>query len=129
ADMDAMLTGGARWAVEQGWGEERDLARIEEQGVERDARPKYVSERAKERQRRQMGTLGSGNHYLEMQVIADILDEAAADAFHLAQDDGVITIHCGSRVFGHQIRDDSLKAMIEGAKGAGFLPPVWQHAC
>src|SRR5262249_56053228 len=107
--MEGMGSGGARWAVAQGWGEERDLARIEEQGVERDARPECVSERAKERQRRQMGTLGSGNHYLEMQVIADILDEAAAESFHLAKDDAVGTIHCGSRGPGHQIGSDYLK--------------------
>src|SRR5262252_6095613 len=128
-DMDAMLTGGARWAVEQGWGEERDLARIEEQGVERDARPKYVSERAKERQRRQMGTLGSGNHYLEMQVIADILDEAAAESFHLAKDDVVVTIHCGSRGLGHQIGSDYLKEMTEAAKAAGIALPERELAC
>src|SRR5205809_717802 len=104
ADMDAMLTGGARWAVEHGWGEERDLARIEEGGVDRDARPECVSDRAKERQRRQMGTLGSGNHYLEIQAVTEILDQAAAEAFHLATDDVVVTIHCGSRGLGHYAR-------------------------
>src|SRR5262249_35208086 len=119
ADMEAMLTGGARWAVAQGWGEERDLARIEEQGVERGARSECVSERAKERQRRQMGTLGSGNHYLEIQAIAEILDEATAEAFHLAKDDVVVTIHCGSRGLGHQIGSDYLKEMTEAAKAAG----------
>ncbi|HYY38367.1 MAG TPA: RtcB family protein, partial [Xanthobacteraceae bacterium] len=97
AEMDAMLTGGARWAIERGCGEARDLERIEEQGVQKDARPECVSERAKERQRRQMGTLGSGNHYLEVQVVAEILDPDAAKTFHLSKDDVVITIHCGSR--------------------------------
>src|SRR5947199_45361 len=72
ADMDAMLTGGARWAVEQGWGEERDLARIEEGGVDRNARPECVSDRAKERQRRQMGTLGksSGDFFRMLRSIS-----------------------------------------------------------
>ena len=67
-EMDAMLAGGARWAVERGWGELRDLERIEENGRMAGARPDYVSERAKERQRREMGTLGSGNHYLEFRA-------------------------------------------------------------
>ena len=129
ADMDAMLTGGARWAVEQGWGEERDLARIEEGGVDRNARPECVSDRAKERQRRQMGTLGSGNHYLEIQAVTEILDQAAAEAFHLATDDVVVTIHCGSRGLGHQIGSDYLKEMTAAAKAAGIELPERELAC
>jgi len=129
ADMDAMLTGGARWAVEHGWGEERDLARIEEGGVDRNARPECVSDRAKERQRRQMGTLGSGNHYLEIQAVTEILDEAAAEAFHLATDDVVVTIHCGSRGLGHQIGSDYLKEMTAAAKAAGIELPERELAC
>jgi tRNA-splicing ligase RtcB (3'-phosphate/5'-hydroxy nucleic acid ligase) len=78
--MDAMLTGGARWAVERGWGEERDLARIEEGGTMQDAKPEFVSDRAKKRQRREMGTLGSGNHYLEVQAVAEIFDEETGRA-------------------------------------------------
>jgi tRNA-splicing ligase RtcB len=66
-----MLAG--RWAVERGWGERRDLERIEERGAMAGAKPEMVSERAKERQRREMGTLGSGNHYLEVQAVAEIL--------------------------------------------------------
>ena len=128
-DMDAMLTGGARWAVEHGWGEERDLARIEEGGVDRNARPECVSDRAKERQRRQMGTLGSGNHYLEVQVVADILDLDAAQAFHLSTDDVVVTIHCGSRGLGHQIGSDYLKEMTAAAKAAGIELPERELAC
>ena len=73
-EMDAMLSGGARWAVERGWGEARDLERIEEEGTMAGARPECVSDRAKERQRREMGTLGSGNHYLEVQAVAEIFD-------------------------------------------------------
>jgi tRNA-splicing ligase RtcB/Glycosyltransferase family 20 len=70
-EMDLMLAG--RWAVERGWGERRDLERIEERGAMAGAKPEMVSERAKERQRREMGTLGSGNHYLEVQAVAEIL--------------------------------------------------------
>ena len=84
-DMDAMLAGGARWAVERGWGEMRDLERIEEQGQMAGAEPAHVSERAKERQRREMGTLGSGNHYLEVQAVAEIFDPAVAGVFGLAR--------------------------------------------
>ncbi|MEX2318466.1 MAG: RtcB family protein, partial [Bauldia sp.] len=111
AEMNAMLEGGARWAVERSWGEERDLARIEEGGQASGARPDFVSERANERQRREMGTLGSGNHYLEVQAVAEIFDEAAASAFDLGQDQVVVTIHCGSRGLGHQIGSEFLKEM------------------
>ncbi|MFL6833399.1 MAG: RtcB family protein [Xanthobacteraceae bacterium] len=129
AEMDAMLTGGAHWAIARGWGEARDLERIEEQGVQKDAEPDCVSERAKERQRRQMGTLGSGNHYLEMQVIAEILDPDAAQAFHLSKDDVVVTIHCGSRGLGHQIGSEYLKEMTAAAKAAGIGLPDRELAC
>jgi tRNA-splicing ligase RtcB (3'-phosphate/5'-hydroxy nucleic acid ligase) len=129
ADLDAMLTAGARWAVAHGWGEERDLERIEEGGMETDAKPECVSARAKERQRRQMGTLGSGNHYLEVQAVADILDPGAAEAFHLSKDDVVITIHCGSRGLGHQIGSEYLKEMAIAAKAAGIDLPDRELAC
>ena len=69
-----MLARGACWAVERGWGEARDLERIEEAGRMAGAQPEHVSERAKERQRREMGTLGSGNHYLEVQIVTKIFD-------------------------------------------------------
>src|SRR5262249_56067767 len=69
ADLDAMLTAGARWAVAHGWGEERDLGRIEEGGMEADAKPECVSERAKERQRRQIATLGPGTPYPHVQPV------------------------------------------------------------
>jgi tRNA-splicing ligase RtcB len=129
ADLDAMLTAGARWAVAHGWGEERDLERIEEGGMETDAKPECVSERAKERQRRQMGTLGSGNHYLEVQAVADILDPGVAGAFHLSKDDVVVTIHCGSRGLGHQIGSEYLKEMAIAAKAAGIDLPDRELAC
>jgi tRNA-splicing ligase RtcB len=129
AEMEAMLTGGAHWAVERGWGETRDLARIEEQGVEKDAKPECVSERAKERQRQQMGTLGSGNHYLEVQVVTEILDPEAAEAFRLSKDDVVITIHCGSRGLGHQIGSEYLKEMTAAAKAAAIRLPDRELAC
>jgi tRNA-splicing ligase RtcB (3'-phosphate/5'-hydroxy nucleic acid ligase) len=128
-EMDAMLSGGARWAVERGWGEARDLERIEEGGVAVDARPDCVSEKAKHRERREMGTLGSGNHYLEVQAVAEIFDAQAAKSFHLALQDVVVTIHCGSRGLGHQIGTEFLKEMAVAAGAAGIALPDRELAC
>ncbi len=128
-EMDAMLAGGARWAVERGWGDLRDLERIEEGGQMAGAVPAQVSERAKERQRREMGTLGSGNHYLEVQAVAEIFDQTAARAYGLAEDAVVATIHCGSRGLGHQIGSEFLKEMAITAADAGIVLPDRELAC
>jgi len=129
AAMDAMLLGGARWAVDCGLGEARDLERIEEGGRMAGARPEYVSERAKERQRREMGTLGSGNHYLEIQGVAELFDEKVAAVFGLAYDDVVVTIHCGSRGMGHQIGTEFLKEMVMVAESSGIELVDRELAC
>ncbi|MGC2116989.1 MAG: RtcB family protein [Pseudolabrys sp.] len=128
-EMDAMLSGGAYWAVERGWGEARDLERIEERGKMAGAMRENVSERARERQQREMGTLGSGNHYLEVQAIAEIFDTAVAKAYGLAQDDVVVTIHCGSRGLGHQIGTEFLKEMVIAASASGITLPDRELAC
>ena len=129
AEMAAMLSGGAQWAVDRGFGEARDLERIEEQGRMAGARPEYVSDRAKQRQRREMGTLGSGNHYLEVQAVAEIFDPTVAAVFGLKQDDVVVTIHCGSRGLGHQIGTEFLKEMVMTAKASGIELPDRELAC
>jgi tRNA-splicing ligase RtcB (3'-phosphate/5'-hydroxy nucleic acid ligase) len=129
AGMDAMLSGGARWAVEQGLGDARDLERIEEQGCMAGARPACVSQRAKERQRREMGTLGSGNHYLEIQAVAEIFDSVVAGTFGLTEGDVVATIHCGSRGLGHQIGTEFLKEMVVTAESTGIALPDRELAC
>lgn len=129
ADMDAMLAGGARWAVEQGWGAAADLERIEENGCMAGARPDIVSDDAKRRQRKETGTLGSGNHYLEVQHVAEIFDAATATAFGLARRQAVVSIHCGSRGLGHQIGTDFLRAMAVAAPARGFRPPDRELAC
>ncbi len=129
AEMEAMLSQGAHWAVARGWGDMRDFERIEEQGRMVGARPDCVSDRAKERQRREMGTLGSGNHYLEVQAVAEILDTAVADVFGLKQDEIVVTIHCGSRGLGHQIGTEFLKEMVVTAAEAGIDLPDRELAC
>jgi tRNA-splicing ligase RtcB len=128
-EMDAMLSGGARWAVERGWGEAPDLERIEENGTMAGAEPEHVSERAKERQRQEMGTLGSGNHYLEVQAVAEIFDAPVAQVFELQQDDVVVTIHCGSRGLGHQIGSEFLKEMVVTAEASGIKLPDRELAC
>jgi tRNA-splicing ligase RtcB (3'-phosphate/5'-hydroxy nucleic acid ligase) len=129
AEMDAMLLGGAEWAVARGWGEERDLGRIEEGGRMAGAEPRFVSDHAKQRQRREMGTLGSGNHYLEVQSVEEIFDAEAASAYGLKQGEVVVTIHCGSRGLGHQIGTEFLKEMVVSAAAAGIALPDRELAC
>lgn len=128
-EMDAMLSGGARWAVGRGWGEASDLDRIEENGTMSGAMPENVSERARERQRREMGTLGSGNHYLEVQAVAEIFDANVAKSYGLAEDDVVVTIHCGSRGLGHQIGTEYLRDMVVAASASGITLPDRELAC
>ena len=128
-EMNQMLRGGAVWAVERGYGTESDLARTEEQGCMAGADPAQVSDKAKERQRREMGTLGSGNHYLEVQLVAQIFDQAAAAGFALVEGDIVVSIHCGSRGLGHQIGTEFLKSMATKAASHGIRLPDRELAC
>ncbi len=127
--MDAMLSGGGGWAVRQGWGETADLVRTEEQGCMAGARPDCVSARAKERQRREMGTLGSGNHYLEVQRVEAVYNTVAAAAFGLNEGDAVVSIHCGSRGLGHQIGTEYLREMAIAAQSFGIDLPDRELAC
>ena len=129
AEMDAMLAGGARWAVESGWGLAADLERIEERGQMSGAEPEMVPQRAKERQRDEMGTLGSGNHYLEVQEVTAVFDSSIAAAFGLKIGDVVVMIHCGSRGLGHQIGTDFLKRMATSARQYGIRLPDRELAC
>ncbi|MCX7897422.1 MAG: RtcB family protein [Rhodocyclaceae bacterium] len=129
AEMDAMLVGGARWAVEHGWGRREDLARIEEGGCVAAADPQAVSAQAKKRQRDEMGTLGSGNHYLEVQEVAEIFDAETAAAFGLRLGEIVVSIHCGSRGLGHQIGTDYLREMAIAAPAQGISLPDRELAC
>lgn len=128
-EMDAMLAGGASWAVARGFGKEEDLQRIEEGGSMQGARPDQVSLQAKRRQRDEMGTLGSGNHYLEVQRVAELFDSEAAQAFGLRQGEVVISIHCGSRGLGHQIGTEFLKRMVMSAGQYGIQLPDRELAC
>ncbi len=128
-EMDSMLRGGARWAVERGYGTPGDLERIEEQGCMEGALPEEVSDQAKHRQQDEMGTLGSGNHYLEVQRVEEIHDAERAAALGLHQDDIVISLHCGSRGLGHQIGTEFLRRMVLAAPGEGITLPDRELAC
>jgi tRNA-splicing ligase RtcB len=127
--MDAMLAGGAQWAVERGWGWTTDLERIEEHGQMKHAKPANVSAHAKKRQRDEMGTLGSGNHYLEVQKVVRVFDVKAAEVFGLKENAVVVSIHCGSRGLGHQIGTDFLRKMAIAAGQYGITLPDRELAC
>jgi tRNA-splicing ligase RtcB len=128
-EMDRMLAGGASWAVGEGYGRPEDLARVEEHGRMEGAEPDTVSQRAKQRQRDEVGTLGSGNHYLEVQEVAQLHDETIAKAYGLAKGDVVVTIHCGSRGLGHQIGTEFLREMVTRAAEHGLTLPDRELAC
>ncbi|MBI3304091.1 MAG: RtcB family protein, partial [Deltaproteobacteria bacterium] len=128
-EMDAMLSGGARWAVERGYGTPEDLERIEEHGCMQGANPDEVSEHAKKRQQDEVGTLGSGNHYLEVQEVTAVYNTRIAAAFGIQQGDILVSIHCGSRGLGHQIGTEFLKKMAIAAAEYGIELPDRELAC
>lgn len=128
-EIDAMLNGGATWAVANGYGTRADLDFIEERGTMRGADATYVSQIAKDRQRDQLGTLGSGNHYLELQAVEAIYAPEAATTFGISKGDVLLTIHCGSRGLGHQIGQDYMKAMLVEAPRHGLVMKDRELAC
>ncbi|MGV9810058.1 RtcB family protein [Micromonospora chersina] len=129
AELDAVLRGGSRYAVERGFGVQRDLDRCEDYGAVGDANPAQVSERAVERGARQVGSLGSGNHFLEVQAVEEVYDEAVAAAFGLRAGQVSVMIHCGSRGLGHQICTDYVRDMEKVMPGYGIHVPDRQLAC
>ncbi|MFP4167422.1 MAG: RtcB family protein [Desulfonatronovibrionaceae bacterium] len=128
-EMESMLERGAVWAVSKGYGTKGDLERIEEGGRAGGALVECVSKKARERQKKEMGTLGSGNHYVEVQAVREIFDEQAARAFGLRMSDCVVSIHCGSRGLGHQIGTDYIREMGRAAKENGIYLPARELAC
>lgn len=128
-ELEEVMVKGAKWAIERGFGWEEDLERIEEGGAMRGADPSKVSKRAIERGRPQLGSLGAGNHFLEIQVVERVFDRAYANAVGL--EEGLITvmIHTGSRGFGHQICDDYVKIMGAAMRKYGIQVPDRQLAC
>lgn len=129
SELDDVLLGGAYWAVQNGFGQKEDLVFVEEHGKMSHAKPEYVSEQAKKRQQNEMGTLGSGNHYLEIQVVDKIYDREAATSFGLEEQQIIISIHCGSRGLGHQIGSDYLLSLAKAAKQLGLTLPDRELAC
>ena len=126
--LDRVLTQGARWTVEQGYGTPRDLECIEANGT-LPADPDAVSRRAKERGKNQLGTVGSGNHFVEVGYVAEIFDEAAANRLGLKHDGVTIFIHSGSRGLGYQVCEDNLDTMVQAADKYGIDLPDKQLCC
>ncbi|MEV4809098.1 RtcB family protein [Micromonospora avicenniae] len=129
SELDGVLRGGSRYAVERGFGVERDLTRCEDYGAVDDANPHEVSERAVERGARQVGSLGSGNHFLEVQAVEEVYDDRVAAAFGLHPGQLCVMIHCGSRGLGHQICTDYVRGMEKVMARYGIQVPDRQLAC
>src|SRR6266446_10667532 len=128
-ELHQVLERGAGWAVAQGYGTARDLEHIEENGCLRGAAPEAVSARALERGRPQLGSIGSGNHFVEVDYVAEIYDAEVAQALGMSLDQIMITIHTGSRGFGYQVCDDALKLMQSTTKKYGIVIPDRQLCC
>jgi len=127
--INKILEGGVPKLVEQGYGEKEDIENCEERGRMEQADASYVSERAKNRGRDQVGTLGSGNHFCEVQKVETIFDEKIAEVFGLFKDQIVIMVHCGSRGLGHQIATDYIKIMMQAMPKYGIKLPDRELAC
>jgi len=128
-DEKQVLRQGARWAVEHGYGFQEDLEATEDNGLIKNADPEQVSVRALERGRNQLGTLGSGNHFLEIEVVEEIFDTQAAAAFGLEKGQVAVLIHSGSRGLGYQVCDDHLAKMVRHMGELDFSLPDRQLAC
>ncbi len=129
AELKKVVRQGARWAVARGYGSESDLEYIEESGCVDGCDPAAVSAHAYARGSKQLGTLGSGNHFLEVGYVAEIYNPKAAAALGLFLDQITVIIHCGSRGFGYQVCDDSLGIMDKAGRKYGISLPDRQLAC
>jgi len=129
-EIDEVLAKGARWAVEKGYGRREDLETTEENGEMAGANPARVSDKAKKRGIPQLGTLGSGNHFLEVAVVDQIRDESIAKDMGINQVGQVmLLVHCGSRGLGHQTADDYIGVMVNAMNKYGIEVPDRQLAC
>ena len=128
-ELDSVLREGALWAIQHGYGNAGDLSRIEDYGGIANAEPALVSSRAKERGHDQLGTLGSGNHFLEIQVVEELFDDEIAMRFGLRMGQIVVLLHCGSRGLGHQVCTDYLDVMQNAMKRYGISVVDRQLAC
>ena len=128
-ELEAVLVEGAHWAVRNGYGTPEDLDKIEETGQLEGADPGAVSPRAMERGRPQLGTLGSGNHFVEVGFVEEVYDERLADRLRLFPNQITMIVHTGSRGFGHQVCDDYVRVMLKAAAKYGIELPDKQLAC
>ncbi|MCF8070250.1 MAG: RtcB family protein [Desulfobacterales bacterium] len=128
-EVKRVLVQGSRWAVHQGYGEDSDIEHTEEHGCMTNADPGEISDRAVERGLRQLGTLGSGNHFLEIGIVDEIFDETAAGVFGLFQNQVVMLLHSGSRGLGYQVCDDFLAFMTKHVKKIGIDLPDRRLSC
>ena len=128
-DLKKVLKTGSPWTIRNGYGEETDIRHTEDNGCMADADPSAVSQRALDRGKKQLGTLGSGNHFLEIGVVDEIFDKAAARAFGLFEQHITVLLHTGSRGLGHQICDDFLSSMAKRLHIDGVPVPDRQLAC
>ena len=129
AELDQVCRQGARWALKKGMASEEDLRRSEEGGCLEGADPTKVSGRAKERGRSQLGTLGAGNHFLEIDVVEQIFDRTAAQVMGLVEGNLALQIHCGSRGFGHQICTDYVQDFQSAVRRFGIHIPDRELVC
>jgi len=128
-DLDNLVVEGARWLLKRGQAREEDLAHTEEEGCIPGADPSKVSARAKERGGGQIGSLGAGNHFLEIDVVDEVYDPEVAKAFGLWEGQIVVQIHCGSRGYGHQICDDYVKSLQSAVQKYGISIPDRELVC
>jgi tRNA-splicing ligase RtcB len=128
-DLDRVLRDGARWTVSEGYGREADLEAIEANGVLPEADPDCVSERAKERGKDQLGTVGSGNHFVEVDYVAEQFDTRVSDRLGLSPGTVTVFIHSGSRGLGYQVCDDYLETMLNAANKYEITLPDKQLCC
>ncbi len=128
-DMEKVLVEGAKWAVDQGYGTDKDIEHTEEHGCMKGADPSKVSELARKRGVAQLGTLGAGNHFLEVQEVTDISDKTFAKLWGLEKGKVTIMLHCGSRGLGHQVATDYLQVHSKAAEKYGIKLPDPQLAC
>ena len=127
--LETACTNGVNWAVEQGYGRREDVLHTEENGCMSEANWDVVSKRAKKRGKGQIGTLGAGNHFLEIQRVDDIILPDIAAKFGLKKDQIVVMIHSGSRGFGHQVCDDSIKIMMDASRKYNINLPDRELCC
>ncbi len=128
-EMHNVLSEGAEWAVTNGYGQKEDLGYMESHGKLDMADPRLVSERAKQRGKDQLGTIGSGNHFVEVDYVDEIYDTTLANAFGLEKGQVVILIHTGSRGLGHQVATDNIKTLMAAMEKYGIEVPDRELAC